>query len=334
MAWPGSATGIAWGMGCLLLGMASVGKLDAPASPDLDLPEQPLRRIFERVSPSPAALLTKQPGGGVVTVSRRGVERLDPDGGESRRIALPDSDGRARAGRFTAIHVDPRGALWLGTEQGAVFERQDSAWLPRSSVGRGPKGPIRAIASFGDDRWVVSDSLWRVGPEGIWMRVPLPTLAAVDAFAADPEAGVLAASGGRVWRYDAAGWRAIWRSTGTTPDVLCLALGPEASAWIGTDDGLAEVDASGEVHWSLRGERVTALAPLATGAFAISDRRGLVTRFAGAWRQVTSFRELALRDVAALAVTEGGSVWLARGHQGTYVGGFTSPAPPSVSSGP
>ena len=226
MAWPGSATGIVWGMGCLLLGVASVGRLDAPASPDLDLPEQPLRRIFERVSPSPAALLAKQPAAAAWSPCRAGASN-DWIRAAARRGGSPSpmrTDVRARGAspRFTSTREDTSGWAPSRARSSSGTTPPGCREAPSAVARRDRSARSRASAN---ERWLVGDALWRLGPEGIWMRVPLPTLGTVDAFAAHPEAGVLAASGGRVWRYDAAGWRAIWRSTGTTPDVLCLAPG-------------------------------------------------------------------------------------------------------------
>ncbi len=215
---------------------------------------------------------------------------------------------------LSAIAVGDDGVAWLGGWRGSLYRGDGrGGWRRVDEAGADARGRVHALL-VDDEALLVAahGGLWRVPRTGLMPgRIDAVPHGSARALARSSRGAVAAAIGGEVWMGERGRWRRVWRGG----EVQSLAPRGAGGWWIGTGDGLIEVDGTNvERVRHLAGRRVTALAESGSG-----DEFGLwvatwgagLWHFDGvAWRVVDSARGLPDDSVSGVTASADG-VWLA-----------------------
>ncbi len=275
-------------------------------------------------------------------------------------------DGLA-AGAVSAIAVDGRGRVWVGTEGGGVSTFDGQRWVShrladnwiaaliadRDAVWAGTYGGglsrfdgakwqqftaadsglsndwLTALASdAGGNLWVGTDGGGVNRFDGQQWTAHEPPGPWITALAADGDGVWVGGRDGDLWHFDGAQWTA--HPVGSR--VQAVAVDGHGRVWVGTGDGLRVFDG---VAWrtytaadGLPDDRVNAVATDADGRVWAGTARGVGVFDGVGWHTYTAADGLAADYVTAVAADAAGSVWV-----GTVAGvsrfGEPGPRPPA-----
>jgi ligand-binding sensor domain-containing protein len=207
--------------------------------------------IVRESSPAGVVALAADPGGVVWAVGRWGIYQRAASGfGEFRH------DIAAVEPLFTAVDFDGEGRLWTATRTGAVYRYDGELWMRMGDARETACVGIEGLYA-GDGRvWVYSRERLAHYDTGEWTSFPSDSLGGpiVD-LALSPRGAVVAATPSRLWLYrqDNADWQAV---TVDAEDfvappsrrIQAVAFDDSGSVYLGTEQGLAVIDALG-VRW-------------------------------------------------------------------------------------
>lgn len=174
--------------------------------------------------------------------------------------------------RLTALAFDASGNLWIGTEQGELIIFQDGRFQP---VERAQDERINSIVFDAEGKPIVATwrTTYRLEDGGLIPLLEKGGRARVDGdrLWVTGSKGIYSLSGGQVTRHGTAG-------------AIVSMKAADGETWLGTANGLAQLDVSGAVRYLSEtgiGDTVTALAVDRRGTLWLGTREGALIRMRG-----------------------------------------------------
>lgn len=211
------------------------------------------------------------------------LAKYDVRGYPASNLETPDiriGNGGQQLGRaLSAVGLTDDDEVWLGGWYGELYRSSPSGVQTVVSVTEGDAlkiGRITGFTTFRGQTYFVARGVWRILEDRLEVarEATLPPRSGGAIVSSDSN-GIYAALGRNLWHFDGEIWRQAWQA-------------PKADRWIysvvriantlviGTENGIAILDADGEVeHRALEGTPVTALTQAYDHVWA-ATRSGLV----------------------------------------------------------
>lgn len=321
--WSGLRCLLCWNLVFLAL---SVGPLYGQA-PALDIPlEQLMVRQFTTEDGLPSNDLNdvlSAADGYLWITSFAGLTRFD---GRTFEVLDPQRDTALSTNGFVALHVDPTGKLWVGTQGDGPWGYEAGRLSPRASNG----GSLSEVNSLLQDRL---GDLW-VGLEGFELyryRGSEPTLVDSPALAGGIVHDILEARDGALWfatrgkgvvrLYDGQ-YRSYTASEGLPDEMAsCLGQAEDGSIWIGLEKGLARLgEESVTTFPALDGIHVDDLLFDPLGSLWLATSKGLMRKRRGddSFEVLRHGAGVTLDNLNSINLDPEGNLWLTSATRGLF----------------
>jgi hypothetical protein len=225
------------------------------------------------------------------------------------------------AASFSALLLTTANEAWIGSWHGSLFHYQNNQWQLDSAQGEPLRKQIKALA-------MENGMLYLAGEEGLWQRTPegklervkgASVLGAVNALAGDGRGTLYVAFRRDLWRLRDRSWKMLWEGNAMDYEISALKLSPDGSIWVGTHNGVYQLDAAGKSHsHQLVGDWVSAILPHESALWVGTWMNGLRMQYHGQWNSVDETLGLPPDSITTLAMDAQGQLWLALYGGGIY----------------